>query len=468
MTRSSHRKKLKAWHIGLFSVLGVILVFISFYAYRSTYYTKHFLPNTHINSINVSNLTVQQANAKLKNTYSNQKLSIEENGKVWEEIAKSELGYKDDFSSDLSRLLNQQNAWSWGMTYVSAAEKQEIDPQATDHQKLDATIETVTNKLTDLNKERTQTQDATIEKSGNSFKIKPEVNGNAIDVTAAVQALKSSVKDGKNKIDLTEFQTKPKITSSDKKLTEQLNTMTAIANVKGTYSINGDTFQIPASAISSWLTYSDGQAQLDTTKVKQYVTDLGKKYNTSTNETKFKSTKRGEVTVPAGTYSWTIQTNTETEALEKAILAGKDFTRSPIVQGSTTADHPLIEDTYIEVDLENQHMWYYKDGKVALETDIVSGKPTTPTPAGVFYVWNKEENATLKGTNDDGTPYESPVKYWMPVDWTGVGIHDSDWQPEYGGDLWKTRGSHGCVNTPPNVMKELFGLVEKGTPVLIF
>lgn len=468
MTRSSHRKKSKAWQVGLLSILGVILVFISFYAYRSTYYTKHFLPNTQINSINVSNLTIQQANEKLKDTYSHQKLSIEENGKVWEEIAKSELGYKDDFSSDLSRVLDQQKAWTWGMTYVSAAEKQEIDPQATDDQKLDATIETFTNKLTDLNKERTQTQDATIEKSGDTFKIKPEVKGDNIDVPAATKALKSSVKDGKNKIDLTTFYSKPKVTSTDKNLVEQLNTMTSIANVKGTYSINGKTFQIPAADISSWLTFADGKAQLDTTQVKQYVTDLGKKYNTSSNDTKFKSTKRGEVTVPVGTYSWTIQTDVETTALEKAILTGKDFTRSPIVKGGTTADHPLIEDTYIEVDLENQHMWYYKDGKVALETDIVSGKPATPTPAGVFYVWDKQEDATLTGTSDDGTPYASPVNYWMPVDWSGVGIHDSDWQPEYGGDLWKTRGSHGCINTPPNVMKELFGLVEVGTPVLIF
>ena len=217
----------------------------------------------------------------------------------------------------------------------------------------------------------------------------------------------------------------------------------------------------------SWLTY-DGKVDLDTEQVRQYVTDLGTKYNTSTNDTKFKSTKRGEVTVPVGTYSWTIQTDSETEALKKAILTGQDFTRSPIVQGGTTADHPLIEDTYIEVDLENQHMWYYKDGKQPLKQISFPGKPSTPTPAGVFYVWNKEEDATLKGTNDDGTPYESPVNYWMPIDWTGVGIHDSDWQPEYGGDLWKTRGSHGCINTPPSVMKELFGMVEKGTPVLVF
>src|SRR5699024_11570848 len=126
MTRSSHHKK--TTHIGLLSALGVILVLISFYTYRSTYYTKHFLPNTEINSINVSNLTVDEANDKLKDSYSNKKLAIEENGKVWQEVAKSELGYKDDFSSELTPLLEKQNAWSWGMTYVSAADNQEIDP----------------------------------------------------------------------------------------------------------------------------------------------------------------------------------------------------------------------------------------------------------------------------------------------------------------------------------------------------
>ena len=66
--------------------------------------------------------------------------------------------------------------------------------------------------------------------------------------------------------------------------------MNAIAKVKATYSINGETFQIPSSDIMSWLTY-DGKVDLDTEQVRQYVTDLGTKYNTSTNDTKFKSTK---------------------------------------------------------------------------------------------------------------------------------------------------------------------------------
>lgn len=185
MTRSSHRKK--SMRIGLLSVLGVILVLIGFYTYRSTYYTNRFLPKTEVNSINVSNLTIDQANDKLKEAYSNKTISIKENGTVWKEIAKSDLGYKKDFSTDLASILKNQNAWTWGMNYVAAAEKQEIDPLSAEREQLDQTIETLSTELTELNKDRTPTADATIEKSGDSFKIKPEVKGNTVDVEAVTK-----------------------------------------------------------------------------------------------------------------------------------------------------------------------------------------------------------------------------------------------------------------------------------------
>src|SRR5699024_6016179 len=150
-------------------------------------------------------------------------------------------------------------------------------------------------ELTNLNKDRKPTQDATIEKSGDTFTIKPEVNGDTIDVEAAVKEVKNAVNTGKNEINLADFHAKPKVTAKDQSLSDQLNTMNKIAAVKGTYTINGDTFQIPTTDIASWLTYTDGKIGLDTTQVRRYVTDLGTKYNTSTNDTKFKSTKRGEV-----------------------------------------------------------------------------------------------------------------------------------------------------------------------------
>ncbi|KAF1304479.1 L,D-transpeptidase family protein [Enterococcus sp. JM9B] len=466
MTRASRHKSHSKTII--FVILGLIVAISAGYFIRGNHYAERFLPNTTINDVDISNLTVTAANKKLKGNADEQEFSITDDGQVWKSLKKTQLGLKTDYTSELNKVLSSQNQWTWGVAYVFAAEKDSLDGVAVDEDKLNQEISTLETELTALNKERTATQDAKLDKEATGFKITAEVQGNSLDTKKIVADLKKAVSSSEDSLELADYVEKPAVTSTDESLTKQLDALNKIATINATYSINGETFQIPTETIMDWLTYKDEKAAVDKEKIRSYVADLGEQYNTSTNDSTFNSTKRGEVSVPAGTWSWTIQTDAETDALAEAMLAGEDFTRSPIVQGSTTADQALIGDTYIEVDLENQHMWYYKDGAVALETDVITGKPKTPTPAGVFYVWNKERNATLKGQNDDGSDYASPVDYWLPIDWTGVGIHDSDWQTSYGGDLWKTRGSHGCVNTPPSVMKELYGLVSEGTPVIVF
>ena len=49
-----------------------------------------------------------------------------------------------------------------------------------------------------------------------------------------------------------------------------------------------------------------------------------------------------------------------------------------------------------------------------------------------------------------------------------IGIHDATWRKEFGGEIYKTNGSHGCINTPLEIMTELYDLVEIGTPVIMF
>ncbi|MFR8249264.1 MAG: L,D-transpeptidase [Lachnospiraceae bacterium] len=50
-----------------------------------------------------------------------------------------------------------------------------------------------------------------------------------------------------------------------------------------------------------------------------------------------------------------------------------------------------------------------------------------------------------------------------------VGIHDADtWRSEYGGEIYKTSGSHGCVNTPTANAEKIFNTVEIGTPVIVY
>lgn len=470
MSRSSRNKKggKKKFVIGGLLVLAAGLA--TGYTVNASNYSERFLPNTKINDIDISDMTVAEANKALKANTKEASFTITDDGSPWKTLPLSELGLKTDFTKDLDQLMQDQSQWSWGMAYVFAAENDELNGLSIDQEDLKTAAKNIKGELDTLNQNRTTTKDATLTKVDNGFVITPEVAGNAVDSEAIAKDLVTAVNADKTTMELLDYTKAPAVHADDEKLKQELETLNSVAQVEATYQINGDTFQIPTETISNWLIYEDGKVDLDRDQVKAYVAALGEKYNTSTNATTFKSTKRGDVKVPAGTYSWSIQVETETDALIEQILQGESFTRSPIVKGSTTdSANPLIGDTYIEVDLKNQHMWYYKDGKVVLETDVVTGKPDKfTTPSGVNYIWNKEEDSTLKGKNEDGTDYATPVNYWMPIDWEGVGIHDANWQPTFGGERYLTNGSHGCVNTPPDVMKELFEKVELYTPVLVF
>lgn len=446
---------------------AVLLLFSGFYIWQSFTYKNRFLPQTSIGDLNVSGLTTAQANQKLTDEYNDLSFTITNQSETLQTIKKTEFGFQSDFSTELAKWQKEQNPWAWPFAYFSKT-AHTLAQAAFNEDQLADRSQALQEALDEWNTQQTQTQNATLTRDETGFSITPEVNGTSINVEHAMATIKEELLAGNSTVDLAAFVEKPSVLATDESLQKELANIEKVTNIAAHYQINGATFQIPNDTIAQWVVYEEGKINLDREQVRQYVSELGAKYNTSTNGSNFSSTLRGEVKVPAGTLSWTIATDSETEALVAAILAGENFTRSPIAKGSAATSAALIGKTYIEVDLVNQHMWYYKDGNLALETDIVTGKPTTLTPAGVFYVWSKSRDEVLRGFNDDGTKYASPVKYWMPIDWTGVGIHDSDWQSAYGGELWKTVGSHGCINTPPSVMAQLFGMVDVGTPVLVF
>ena len=46
-------------------------------------------------------------------------------------------------------------------------------------------------------------------------------------------------------------------------------------------------------------------------------------------------------------------------------------------------------------------------------------------------------------------------------------IHGAKWRKEFGGQIYKKDGSHGCVNVQVEIMGELYELTELGTLVLV-
>jgi hypothetical protein len=105
----------------------------------------------------------------------------------------------------------------------------------------------------------------------------------------------------------------------------------------------------------------------------------------------------------------------------------------------------------------------YKRGRRILSIPVGIGKPSTPTPAGRFWIREKFR------TPDPGGLY-GPVAfgssdYSVLSDWPGggiIGIHGTS-EPS----LIPGRPSHGCIRVRNRAVRRLWHLMPVGTPLLI-
>lgn len=120
-----------------------------------------------------------------------------------------------------------------------------------------------------------------------------------------------------------------------------------------------------------------------------------------------------------------------------------------------------ITSTYIDVDIASQTLTYIENGEIKLSTPVVTGGPKNSTPKGVFAI-----NYVKPGKYLNGPTWHVWVDRWMRFS-GNCGLHDATWRSSFGGDIYKTNGSHGCVNLPHEVAIQLYDLVGVGTPVIV-
>ncbi|MBQ6663330.1 MAG: cell wall-binding repeat-containing protein, partial [Firmicutes bacterium] len=122
----------------------------------------------------------------------------------------------------------------------------------------------------------------------------------------------------------------------------------------------------------------------------------------------------------------------------------------------------------IEVSISQQHLWYYEDGELIFDCNVVTGNPWASdyqlrTPYGHSYINNKMTNGTLTGAD-----YSVKVDYWMSFNYGSYyGFHDASWRSSFGGDIYTYDPSHGCVNLPYWAAQELYYHCYVGTDVYI-
>lgn len=251
--------------------------------------------------------------------------------------------------------------------------------------------------------------------------------------------------------------------------TELHKTMMSSINTFNTFKISyTDGFDLTANILAKRKLINvneDGTISVDITE--STARDIcGKNlvgYNSIGEYMTFIDHNGNERKVKSETYGNYIDYTEEAKYLVDAISNWKsESDRIPIMKQEAKFD---LDSTRVEVDKNEQHAYYYKDGELKWDSDVVTGLPTKKreTPTGIYFIINKVKDTPLVGES-----WNVNVDRWLGVTYKGVGFHDARWRSHFGGSIYKSNGSHGCINTPKDKMYELWDLVEVGTPVIMY
>lgn len=462
--------KVKALWITGGVLAGICLIYVAI----SVYFMSHFFVNTKINGKNFSGKTTSDVEKYLQTNIKDYKLTILENEGRQDVISGSEIGLEYRAGTEAEKLLKDQNGFAWPKAFFTENSRKVSVNVSYNEESLNQRI----SQLSCLQTEQTPAENAKPEFDGNQYVIKPEVYGNAVDKERLTEQVKVHITEFQPQLDMVETKcyAKPKYVEDSKEVQEACDAMNKYVNASITYPMN-EPVVVDKALISQWLQV-DGEMKvsLNTEAMKQWFTAFGDKYDTQGTTRTFTTPAGKSATVTGGTYGWSIDEDTELVNLQNSILNGEVVTREPAYYaGGTAAAHSGQDwgNTYAEVDMSAQHMWYVQNGQVVLETDVVTGEPIPSriTPEGVYSLMWKQRDATLVGDikPETGKPeYETDVAYWMQVTSSGVGFHDAIWQTAFGGTLYQIpgTGSHGCINMPLDQAGALFNMIEPGIPVI--
>ncbi len=448
------------------------------YGGMTYYYSGRFFEGTTINGIDCSGMTAIEAEQAVAEKVEDYEIEIRARNVDTEYIDGSEINYKYASQGEILKILKEQKPYEW-IKGLSEKRSYTVQTKATfDRNLLQEKVRSL-----EAAKEENQVapENAYVAFQNNQFQIVPETEGSELVLKSAYQALCRAVTDEVTSIDLGEepsVYAAADLTSSSEELIETVDAYNNMANASITYDF-GDTQQtLDGDTIKSWLTFDERGQLIDDeasfrSHVRQYVADVAAKYDTVGTERAFTATSGRTVYVYGSAYGWLMDQESETNQLIQDIRRGGKTTRQPVYY-MTANSHGYNDfgNTYIEVDLSFQYMYYYKNGALIFDSPIVSGMKSDPsraTPSGVYKLYSKQSPAVLRGPQrPDGTyEYETNVTYWMPFN-GGIGFHDATWQPYFGGDRYIWGGSHGCINLPYNNAAMLYQIIEYNVPIICF
>lgn len=450
--------------------LGTILGLGVAYLGGVGFYAEKFTPNTSIGSVNISNLSLSQAQAELEKEVAARNVTITENGQELGTISLAKLGYDFNTEEVLNATYQSQDPVKWLISFFDGTKVTKVLANQVDIE--DTTLEELLSEININNEDRQPAINASIDyQEGQGYTVVEGEPGTQIDMETLSRLILESVEEGTNQVDLAQAYAQPQITEESSEITDFMGRIDQILATKITLQIAGDEITIPSDLIESWLYFdANNQVVVDHELASQYLSELNDQYSTVGQSRVFQSTLQGEVTVPAGILGWSIDIEQEIANIERDLNAGVDVTRPAAFTGigNRLGEADDIGSTYVEIDLDNQMMYLYVDSEIIIATNIVSGRVGAETVPGANAVIEMLKDTNLVGYNQfSKKEYSVPVSYWIRFDYMAQGIHDATWQGAFGGAQWVNNGSLGCINTPLDQVALLYEYVDMGTPVIV-
>lgn len=435
------------------------------YLFASMYFIKHLYFGSKINGRDVSGKTVEEIKKQMTSELNAYTLNIKERDGKKEQIKASDINLKYKSDEQFQNFKDKQNPFKWVLSFLNTKSFNMTAEVLYNKEQLTKQVDNLS-CITSSN--IIEPKEPSFKYVGNSFAIVDQVKGNKVDKDILLKCAADAVSKMETTIDLESANCYiiPKYTSKSKNVIKARDILNKYVASKVIYTFGDSKEILDGSTINKWFIVDDNfNVTLDEEKVKEYVKSLANTYNTVGKTRSFHTSSGNTLNVSGGTYGWQININKEVQDLIEVIKQGQAVTKEP-AYNQTAVSHSSndIGNTYVEIDMGNQHMWFYKNGSLIVEGDVVTGNVSlnTATPGGIYKLEYKEKNATLKGQD-----YNSPVSFWMPFN-GGIGIHDASWRSVFGGEIYKTNGSHGCVNSPYGLAQTIFRNIDVGTPIVCY
>ena len=460
------KRKLRRVLIAALITLGTLFVAGYFTMVILSY--KYFQPNTVINGVDYSFRSAEDVQEEIDSKKQGYQIHVKlRNGEFT--IQPEDIGLVITTQNDIKKIKEKQNPFLWFMAFF-------------DHPSEASYVISYNKDLVGSFLDRQKAFQPENMKAPENPRIvlsdgKPEIipgdQGTTIDRDKVVDLIEDRIRTLNTELDLEKegCYVKPDYEADSEKVVRCRDAIETYTSLKITYLYgeNQARFTLRPEDIYNMMEIDQEKyyCAVSKRKVQNFVETFAYEHDTYGKQRLFRTHFGKVVRLSSPTMGWEIDQEKEVDELIQNLVRKENIERQPMFthEGHVyTQDGSDIGNSYVELDLTVQRVYFYMDGQLVLEDDIISGNPNKyqDTPGGLYEIYGMRQNVVLTGPG-----YASHVDYWMPFNGE-IGLHDAYWQSKFGGNLYLTRGSHGCVNLPHTTAQTIYEMGYRGLPVVCY